>query len=609
MAYRVTYAKRRLLCIALIAALCAQAAILFAQDSTKVVDVAVAGNKSINTDTIRNVISLKVGDNYSEQAIEKDKAAITALGSFSAVTVRRDPVAGGLKVTYDVTENPRVVEIRVVGSEPLSADQIRGVMKTKAGMILNIDTLNQDVERIQSLYVDQGYIAYLTDDLGVDAQTGVLTVPILVHTVESVEITGNKKTRSFVFLREMKTKPGSVYNRDILQEDLIRIYELDILEEIKPFQYAPGSEIGTLRVSIPVVEKKTGQISLGLGYSSRQRLVGQARLTETNFRGRGQTLNLLWEQGTSDAVGGSSSWEVGFFEPWVDKNHTSFGFNVYDKVIYRFSSGVFGTGTFSSDQIYNERHKGGDVTVGRPFNDYTRFFVGARAESIDTDPSLLGTSDLANIVMDGSVTAGSLNLVHNTRDIDIDPGDGGYEGVLVEYGTTSGTRYEKDVDATPMAFPFDGTFGKASVDVRHYFSAGGKKKSIQDKRSTLAMRLQVGYARGSLPFYEQFFVGGGDSLRGYREDRFWGRNKLLASIEFRKPVAQSTTGVLFVDYGDAWGSPSYFDISELPQTDGFQGHYGVGVGLRLVTPIGRIRLDYGVGDEGSRTHFSMGQAF
>ncbi len=125
----------------------------------------------------------------------------------------------------------------------------------------------------------------------------------------------------------------------------------------------------------------------------------------------------------------------------------------------------------------------------------------------------------------------------------------------------------------------------------------------------VAFRLKAGYADGTLPFFEQYFVGGAESLRGYREDRFWGTKSLLLSAEFRKPIAQAISGVVFLDYGDAWDAPSDYFIGELEQSSSFEGHLGVGVGMRVQTPIGHIRLDYGTGSEGGRTHFSMGQAF
>ena len=123
------------------------------------------------------------------------------------------------------------------------------------------------------------------------------------------------------------------------------------------------------------------------------------------------------------------------------------------------------------------------------------------------------------------------------------------------------------------------------------------------------MRFQLGSSAGTLPFFEQFFVGGSENLRGYRDDRFWGSNLFLGSVEFRQPVARRLKGVLFMDIGDAWGG-SYDNVSIPGFTqNGFQPHLGVGLGIRVNTPIGPLRLDYGIGDEGGRTHFSIGPTF
>lgn len=582
-----------------------------AQEPVKVVEVAISGNQNINTDTIMNTVSLKPGDDYTEQAVEKDRTAILSLGYFSAVTVHKDEVAGGVKITYEVTENARITEIKVVGSDPFPAQKICELMKTKPGQVLNTTTLNQDIEAIQQYYGDQGYIAYVTEDIGIDPPTGVLTIPLLVHTVESVEITGNKKTRTYVFLREMKTKPGNIFNVNVLKQDYIRIYNLDILEDIKPYQITPGSALGLIKITIPVVEKKTGQISVGFGYSSQQRLVGQARLSETNFRGKGQGMNLLWEQGTSEAVGGSSSYELGFYEPWIDSRHTSLSVSGFNKILYRFSSGVFGSSTFGNDTTYNERHKGGDVTVSRPLTEKTRVYVGGNFQNVQVDPSLLAISageDLIKIVQDGDVTSGSIRLVHNSRDFDLDPAAGRYDALSVQFGTFDGNRFERTSTGV-KPIPSAGAFRKFTVDFRRYFSPAGRKTTPNDKRTTFAFRLMAGFGTGNLPFFEQFFMGGGETLRGYQEDRFWGNKMLLASVELRKPIAQAISGVVFLDYGDAWdGNPEFF-ITQFPQTENFNGNFGYGVGLRVNTPIGHIRLDYGIGSEGGRTHFSMGQAF
>ncbi len=500
----------RRLCAVLVFAVVLVAAlsvVASAQDAVKVVQIAVTGNKNINTDTISNAISLKPGDDYTEEAVDKDRLAIMSLDYFGAVTVHKEDVPGGVKVTYEVTENPRITDIRVIGSGPVPAATIRELMKSKPDQVLNVTTLDQDIAAIQEYYADLGYIAWVTEDIedGVDPETGVLTVPILVHIVESVEITGNKKTKEYVFLREMKTRPGVYFNTKVLENhDYPRLVNLDILEEIKMYQTLPGSEVGLVKIVIPIVEKKTGQISVGFGYSSRQKLVGQARLSETNFRGKGQGVNLLYEQGTSDAVGGNASYELGFYEPWIDDKHTSLSVTGFNKVVYRFASGVFGSSAIVDDKSYNERRKGGDVTISRPVNDYLRIYLGGRFENVDTDPALLtGQTDLINIAQDGDVTSGSIRLVHNTRDLDLDPSAGGYEGLSLQFGTVDAVRFQEDpVDPQIIQqIPFKGAFRKGTIDIRRYFSRGARKTTLQDKRVTLAVRVLAGIGSGKLPFF------------------------------------------------------------------------------------------------------------
>jgi outer membrane protein insertion porin family len=177
---------------------------------------------------------------------------------------------------------------------------------------------------------------------------------------------------------------------------------------------------------------------------------------------------------------------------------------------------------------------------------------------------------------------------------------------LVELGTVDVIQHFTSDDEGQ---PLKGPYRKLQLDLRHYWSGQGRKIAPTDKRTVVALRIEGGVGGGDMPFFEQFFVGGAETLRGYQEDRFWGRNMLLASVEYRKPISQGLTGVIFADCGDAWGAPPSYSSEQFPQHEDFSPRLGVGIGLRVNTPIGNLRLDYGMGSEGARTHFSIGQAF
>jgi outer membrane protein insertion porin family len=150
-------------------------------------------------------------------------------------------------------------------------------------------------------------------------------------------------------------------------------------------------------------------------------------------------------------------------------------------------------------------------------------------------------------------------------------------------------------------------FLRASIDYRLYYSPQGRRTQPDDRRQVFAVRAYYGTISGSVPFFEQFFVGGAETLRGYPEDRFWGKNAALLSFEFRQPIEKAFTAVFFVDIGHAWGG--YPGVNEFTQHGSFRPEVGYGLGIRVRTPLGPLRIDYGIGRDGGRTHFSVGQVF
>jgi outer membrane protein insertion porin family len=134
------------------------------------------------------------------------------------------------------------------------------------------------------------------------------------------------------------------------------------------------------------------------------------------------------------------------------------------------------------------------------------------------------------------------------------------------------------------------------------------REKIFDARKVLAARVRVGTITGTVPFYEQLFMGGSDSLRGYADQRFWGKTALLASVEYRYPIQNTFSVIGFADYGGAWGG--YSTINDFEQSDKFKMNLGYGLGVGFRTPLGPIRIDFGFRPGGgSRTHFAIGGSF
>lgn len=581
---------------------------------------------------------LKEGTPFTSTAFTEARLRIREIGLYASVFGRTESTADGrLRVVFEVIENPVVKQVVLTGNKSIKTKDLLAKLQTTVDTVRNDVTLNQDLLRIQQEYQQRGFAALVTNEVGMDPKTGILTIPILETVVESIVIDGIKKTRPSVVTREMRTKVGEPFNRNTIQRDLQRIYNLGLFANVETWRGEDGSDLGQVRLVVPVQEQRTGQVGVSVGYSVRQRLTGTLSLNENNFQGRGQTLNLSW------TVGGISSrnqFDLGFTEPWIDKRNTSLSANLYNRFAFRFNRALSSnlTSGTNNDQYYEER-QGGSVTIARPLSDFSRAFASFRAENVrannlQANYDQLTVDEINNIrgslVSRGNVSSVTLRGVNNTRDNEQDPAGGFYISPALELGT--GNYDYQDPEANP-AFNIEdptpgvpralvrtrnqsGGFTKGNIDLRFYYPLDGKKRDLTDlkkPKSVFASRLLMGTSTGNIGFSEQYFMGGADNLRGYNDDRFWGNNLFLVSTEVRFPLDRKSgtlNGVFFVDIGDAWGANGFNreNIAGFEQHGNFSPRVGFGFGVRVKTPVGPVRLDYGIG-ETNRTHFSIGQAF
>ena len=174
--------------------------------SGRISAINITGNKNITSAAIYAIIRQKVGDDYNPNSAEADRQAIQDMGYFGAVTEHAAPGAnpGDVIVTYTMIENPKVSRIVFTGNTVESTAKLQAVIQTKAGQVLDTNTLAQDTQNIIQVYSTDGYRASISEDINLDYTTGVLTLPIIEAKVSSLTITGNRRTKPYVILRELK---------------------------------------------------------------------------------------------------------------------------------------------------------------------------------------------------------------------------------------------------------------------------------------------------------------------------------------------------------------------------------------------------------------------
>jgi len=429
------------------------------------------------------------------------------------------------------------------------------------------------VRAIEGYYHDQGYILTKVSDVAM-GDGGVLTIAINEGLLEGIEVKGNEKTKTNVITREMKLKPNQPFNVKDAKRSMQKVYNLGYFEDVN-MKLNPWKEPNAIVLETTVVEQKTGRFSIGGGYSKNDGMIGIIELGDDNFRGTGDKVKLHWEFGGNAS---NKNYEVSYTRPWLDSKQTSLGFSFYDMTNEYTDYDDDG----HEKAEYDKKRKGWDITLGRPQGEYVQNYISLKqrtdtyvewisGEKYNEDPTYLKDNF-------GKTNSISLMRVYDSRDNVFSP--------------TEGNRIALTAEFAGKALGGDFDYNKYTAETRNYLKVGHAQ--------VVALRGTVGYADGKMPESGRFEVGGSDTLRGYRDDQFKGNKMLAATAEYRFPIANKVEGVAFTDIGKAWSGKGY-NLSDLEAS--------VGVGIRVSTPIGPIRLDYAQGKQGGRSHFSFGGQF
>jgi len=338
-----------------------------AQNNGRITAIVVRGNENIETELIVSQISSNIGDLFSKDSVQADMEAIFGLGYFQDVQVKLEPFRDGYRVVFEVVENAILDDIVVEGSTMLSEETIKDVMVLRTGQVFSQKILQNDLDRVSQLYEDRGLILAQMEKVDFDQDTGALLIRLVEGRIEEIKISGNEKTVDNVIRREIEIEPGELFDFDRVKKTLQDIYNLGFFEDVS-MKLEPGSEEDLIVLVIEVVEKSTGVLGGGGGYSSGEGLFAYASIKEANLFGRGQSIEAKLEVGTR------TTYSVSFYEPWLANTPTFLGIEAYD-IFMKKNEKINGV-----DSEYEIERLGGKLSFGRNFKDNLKVGLELKTE-------------------------------------------------------------------------------------------------------------------------------------------------------------------------------------------------------------------------------------
>lgn len=527
--------------------------------------------------------------------VEKIKAEYFKNGYINARVGEPDVRAGDdnkkLILSFPISEGDRfkIDNVAFEGNRHRTNEELANVTELKSGDWFNVEEFQNDIKRLTDRFTDIGY-AFANVEPVTDIKESTQTVNITYRVEENIlvkinriNIRGNADTKDRVIRRELDIAEGDLYSSAKIRSSKRNIEFTDYFEEVRLDERRVDDE--SLDLDVSVKDKRTGFFSVGMGYSSLDHVVGMFRLQKNNLFGSGYSADVKTELSSN-----RTDYTLSLTNPWLFDKPVTLGFDLYNLK--------------RSYYEYTKKSEGAAIRLGHRIlgrKVYASYRLAYENEHIyDLDDNVSWYIER----QEGKYTTVSFTpaLNYRTTNHPVDPTEGNYSRIYYKYagGPLGGDRdYYKIGAETTQYVPIARTRLVGVVHVE-----GGWLESTDDK---------------DLPIDERFRLGGIYSVRGYKygdispkdEDGYdYGGTKMfLFNLELVFPIAadQGFKGALFYDAGQVNNDHESYLSGDFYQS--------VGVGFRWYSPMGPIRIEYGIplneidGKKSGRWEFSMGGMF
>jgi len=591
--------------------------------SAKIRQINFIGNKVFSTSTLRDEMEMSTpnwfswytkNDLYSKEKLTGDLEHIRSYYlnrgylefniESTQVSITPDRKDMYLTVTLHEGEPYTISSIKLAGNLLDREAELQKVVTVKPGQRFSADKLQATTKAIVDKLGEYGY-AFATVNAvpQIDQEHHKVDLTLQVTPgkrvyVRRINVTGNTRTRDEVVRREMRQLESSWFDSSKLALSKDRINRLGYFTNVEVTTVPVEGTDDQVDVNVDVTEKPTGAITLGAGFSSTDKVVLSAGVSQDNVFGSGTSLSVN--------VNTAKTFRT-LTVTQVDPYFTVDGIKRITDAYYRTVQPLI----FSTDSSFRIITVGADTKFGIPFSeaDTVFFGVGLEQNRLDIDGQTPQSyidyvKEFGRVVNNVPVTVG---WSRDNRDSALVPSRGYFTQANAEYGTPAGNT----------------TYVKFDAQAQYYYSFA--------RGFVLGLNFQGGYGKGldgqTFPIFKNYFAGGIGSVRGYEPsslgprdsttgDPIGGSRLAVGNIELTFPLPgtgydRTLRVFTFFDGGNVWGDPGQGGT-----TTGANGlRYGYGVGLAWISPIGPLKLSLGfplvkhTGDQYQKFQFQIGTAF
>lgn len=586
--------------------------------TARIKQINIVGNQVFTESKLIGLFSLKTpdfitwftkDDQYSKQKLSADLETLRSYYldrgylefNIDSTQVSITPDMKDIYITVNITEGPQytVSEIKMAGDLVVPEEELRKLIKLKPDGIFVREKLTESVKLISDRLGDDGYaFANVNASPELDKETRQTAFTFFVDPgrrvyVRRINVSGNERTRDEVIRREFRQMEGAWHSTRQINLSRQRVDRLDFFTSVN-VETPPVADVpDQVDIDVSVVEKPTGAIMFGAGYSDREGIILNGSIAQNNIFGTGNYLSLQANTGSVNKVISAA-----FSNPYYTINGISLGLEAYKRDI--------NTRSLSSVGIFNTDTTGANIRFGIPVAENDTVSVGVGYEHTKINLRDDSPQRFKEFVQQFGKTSNNIPLTLSWAR------DGRDSAIWTTSGMTQRLFGE-------FSLPFgDLNYYKVSYEQRWFYPIS--------ELFTLMLNGEVGvgdgYSGKPLPFFKNFFGGGFNSVRGYKintlgprdsDDLVLGGSKrIIGNIEVLFPVPfmkedKSIRLSAFADGGTIVNSFSGLGLDDF--------RYSAGLAVTWISPMGPLKFSVAQpfgdkpGDKIQRFQFQMGQVF